>query len=274
MATRNSVNAFSSLAVALGLGGPAASADQLTIVGAGPGAGAYQLAGAMAEAVNRVKEADVIVTNRASKGFVANTRMVETGGADLALTNGTFVYSAQNSLPPFTEMTAENIQGVGPVTTSWFHMTFAADSGIGSYMDLAGKRVNFAAKGSSTEFITRMIFEKLGILDQISPEYMRWDQAATALTDGNVAAFSIPNPVPSPSVLQASASRPIHVLSLPNEVIEHFIEYNPDYYRDTVPAGSYAGMEDKEFETIAYSIFVAANANVRRRCLQGHQDGP
>ena len=45
-------------------------------------------------------------------------------------------------------------------------------------------------------------------------------------------------------------------------MIQHFIDYNPGYYRDTVPAGSYAGMEDKEFETIAYTIFVTANASL------------
>ena len=250
------------VALAAAFGSAAMAADQATIVGAGPGAGAYQLAGAMAEAVNRVDGIDVVMTNRASQGFVANTRMVETGGAEFALTNGIFVYSAQNSLKPFEEMKAENILGVGPVTTSWFHMTVTADSGIDSYMDLAGKRVNFAAKGSSTEFMTRMAFEKLGILDQVTPEYMRWDQAATAMIDGNIDAFSIPNPIPSPSVLQASAARPVHVLSMPDEVIQHFVDYNPGYYRDTVPPGSYSGMEDREINTVAYTIFVATNANV------------
>jgi uncharacterized protein len=220
------------------------------------------LAGAMAEAVNRTDGVDVIMTNRASKGFVANTRMIETGGTDFALTNGVFVYSAQNSLAPFTEMKAENIRGVGPVSTSWFHMTVPRSSGVEGYADLEGKRVNYAQKGSNTEFMTRTIFEQMGIADTISKEYMRWDQAATAMIDGSIAGFSIPNPVPSPSVLQAAASAPIKVLSLPNEIIDYFVALNPGYYRDTVPAGSYAGMEDEEWETVAYSIFVTANANL------------
>ena len=102
--------------------GTALGADQAIVVGAGPGAGAYQMAGAMAEAVNRFEGSDVVMTNRASEGFVANTRLVETGGADFALTNGIFVYSANNGLKPFTEMKATNIRGVGPVSTSWFQM--------------------------------------------------------------------------------------------------------------------------------------------------------
>lgn len=244
------------------MAGSAVAADQVTIVGSGPGAGAFQLAGAMAEAVNRTDGIDVVMTNRASPGFVANTRMVETGGTDFALTNGTFVYSSQNSLAPFTEMKAENIRGVGPVSTSWFHMTVPKDSGIESYEQLEGKRVNYAQKGSNTEFMTRTIFDQMGISDSISKEYMRWDQAATSMIDGSIHAFSIPNPVPSPSVLQASASTPVRILSLPDEIIEHFVELNPGYYRATVPPGSYPGMEDEPFETVAYSIFVTANADL------------
>ena len=139
--SKGSVVKHFSLAAAfvIGMTGATIAQDQVTIVGAGPGAGAFQLAGALAEAVNRTEGIDVVVTNRASKGFVASTRMVETGGADFALTNGVFVYNAQNGIAPFEEMKAENIRGVRPVSTSWFHMTVPRSSGIESYTDLEGK---------------------------------------------------------------------------------------------------------------------------------------
>lgn len=248
-------------ALTVSFSGLTTAAETAAIVGAGPGAGAYQMAGALAENVNRLK-LGVTITNRASKGFVANTRTVETGSTEFALTNGIFVYSAQNGVKPFAEMKATNIRGIGPVTTSWFQMAVVKSSGIKSYMDLKGKRVNYAAKGSSTEFMTKTIFETLGIDNTIKKEYMRWDQAATSMTDGNIAAFGIPNPVPSPSVLQASASTPLRILSLPENVIKRFVEMNPGYYRDTVAAGSYSGMEKESFDTIAYTIFATANAKV------------
>jgi TRAP transporter TAXI family solute receptor len=243
------------------IGGSATAESTATIVGAGPGAGAYQLAGALAENVNRLK-LDLIVTNRASKGFVANTRMVEVGGADFAMTSGPFVFAAQRGLAPYPEMKATKIRGVGPVTTSWFQMAVLSDSGIKTYMDLKGKRVNYAEKGSNTEFMTRTIMEQLGIDGDVQKEYMRWDQAATAMTDGNIAAFGIPNPVPSPSILQASASAPLRILSVPDKVIDHFIGLNPGYYKDTVPPGSYTGMENESFTTFAYMALVTTNADV------------
>lgn len=248
-------------ATVLGFGTIAQADDQATVVGAGPGAGAYQMAGAFAENVNRLK-IGITMTNRASKGFVANTRMVEVGGSQFALTNGIFVYSAANGKKPFTEMKATHIRGIGPVTTSWFQMAVVKASGIKTYMDLKGKRVNYAQKGSNTEFMTRTIFEQLGIDDTLRKEYMRWDQAATAMTDGNIDAFGIPNPVPSPSILQASASAPLRILPLPDKVIDYFTNANPGYYRDVVPPGSYTGMEKEGFQTIAYTIFVTVNSDV------------
>ncbi len=258
---RATLTASLAAAAFIGLGGAASAAENATVVGAGPGAGAYQIAGAFAENINRLK-LELLVTNRASKGFVANTRMVEIGGADFALTNGIFVFSAQNGGKPFTEMKAKSIRGIGPVTTSWFQMAVVKKSGIKTYMDLKGKRVNYAQKGSNTEFMTKVIFEQLGLHDGLQKEYMRWDQAATAMTDGNIAAFGIPNPVPSPTILQASASAPLRILPVPDKVITHFTNSNPGYFRDTVPAGSYTGMEDESFETVAYTIFMTANASV------------
>ena len=260
--TRRARRVTLAAALLAGMAGTAFAADQMIIVGSGPGAGAYQMAGAMAEAVNRVKDAGVVMTNRASQGFVANTRMIEAGGTDFALTNGIFVYSAKNGIAPFEEMKATNILGVGPVTTSWFQMAVPKVSDVMTYQDLAGKRVNYAEKGSNSEFMTRTIFDQLGIADTLNKEYMRWDQAATSMVDGSIDAFGIPNPVPAPSILQASAAMPLRILSVPDEVIKYFTDSNPGYFRDTVPAGSYSGMEDESFETVAYTIFVTANANL------------
>jgi hypothetical protein len=253
--------AFAAFAVAslAGFGGAAPAADNATIVGSGPGAAAYQWAGALAENVNRLK-IGLTITNRASKGFVANTRMVEVGGTDFALTNGIFVYDAQRGAKPFEEMKATGIRGIGPISVSWFQMAVVKDSGITSYMDLEGKRVNYAEKGSNAEFMTRTIFEALGIDGDIQKEYMRWDQAATAMTDGNIAAFGIPNPIPAPSILQASASAPLRILSVPDKAIKAFTDSNPGYFKDTVPAGSYPGMENETFDTVAYTVFATTNA--------------
>ena len=62
----------------------ASAATNITIVGAGKGAGAFRMAAGLAEAVNKTSKT-VNVTNRESKGFVANTRLVASGRSEIGI---------------------------------------------------------------------------------------------------------------------------------------------------------------------------------------------
>ena len=77
-----------------------AATTNITIVGAGKGAGAFRMAAGFAEAVNKTSKT-VNVTNRESKGFVANTRLVANGRSEIGMTNGIFVDFIQRKQKPF-----------------------------------------------------------------------------------------------------------------------------------------------------------------------------
>jgi len=239
-----------------------AAMAKVTIVGAGKGAGAFRMAGGLAEAVNRTSKS-VNVTNRESKGFVQNTRLVASGRSELGMTNGIFVDFIQRSKGPFSKgKPSASLRGVGPVSTSWFQVATFQKTGIKSYHDLVGKRVNMGPRGSSTLFMTKFITDAMGITDKIRKDYMGWTQAATNMIDGKLDAFGIPNPVPSPAILQASRSAPIRILSVPEEVRDKFVALSPGYYKATKDASPYDGMKGKSFKTVAYTIFVVANDKV------------
>ena len=240
----------------------ASAANNITIVGAGKGAGAFRMAAGLAEAVNKTSQT-VNVTNRESKGFVANTRLVASGRSEIGMTNGIFVDFIQRKQKPFHKGKAMmTIRGIGPVSTSWFQMATFHRTGIKTYNDLAGKRVNVGPRGSSTLFMTKFITDHLGITGKIRKDYLGWSQAATNMIDGKIDAFSIPNPVPSPSILRASRSGPLRILSIPDKVRDKFIELSAGYYKDDKDASPYQGMKGKKFKTIAYTIFAVANEKV------------
>jgi TRAP transporter TAXI family solute receptor len=235
---------------------------KITIVGAGKGAGAFRMAGGLAEAINKTSTS-VNVTNRESKGFVANTRLVASGRSELGMTNGIFIDFIQKKKGPFSKDKAmKSLRGVGPVATSWFQVATFQSTGIKTYQDLAGKRLNMGPRGSSTLFMTKFITDALGITDTVRKDYLGWSQAATNMIDGKLDAFGIPNPVPSPAILQASRSKPIRILSVPDDVRDKFVALSPGYYKATKDASPYDGMKGKSFDTVAYTIFVVANENV------------
>ena len=113
------------------------AATNITIVGASKGAGAFRMAAGLAEAVNKTSKT-VNITNRESKGFVANTRLVASGRSAIGMTNGIFVDFIQRKHKPFHKGKAmKTIRGIGPVSTSWFQVATFLKSGIKSYADLA-----------------------------------------------------------------------------------------------------------------------------------------
>ncbi|MED5579791.1 MAG: TAXI family TRAP transporter solute-binding subunit [Nitrospinota bacterium] len=240
----------------------ASAATNITIVGAGKGAGAFRMAAGLAEAVNKSSKT-VNVTNRESKGFVANTRFVANNRSEIGMTNGIFVDFIQRGKKPFHKGKPKNtIRGIGPVSTSWFQVTTFQKSGIKTYHDLAGKRFNMGPRGSSTLFMTKFITDGIGITGKIQKNYLGWAQAATNMIDGKLDAFGIPNPVPSPSILRASRSKPIHILSIPDKIRDKFVAMSSGYYKDNKDASPYNGMKGKKFKTVAYTIFAVTNKNV------------
>ncbi len=252
-------------AAALVFGSAAYSADvtHLTIVGAGKGAGAFRQAGAMAEVVNKNSKA-LNITNQESGGFVANTRMVSAGRVELAMSNGVFVDFIQRKQKPFhtEKKPSTSIRGIGPGSGSWLQIVVLKDSGIKNLAGLKGKRVSMGPKGSSTAFMMETAFREVGVLDSLRKDYLKWSDAANYMIDGKLDSFGIPNPIPSPSILQAATSRPITVLDLPDPVIKKFIDLSKGYFEDNADFSVYEGMKGMKAKTVAYKVFYLAHESV------------
>ncbi|HXV12239.1 MAG TPA: TAXI family TRAP transporter solute-binding subunit [Burkholderiales bacterium] len=246
--------------------GPVAySADvtHLTIVGAGKGAGAFREAGTIAETVNKNSK-KINITNQESAGFVANTRMIANGRVELALSNGVFVDYIQRKEKPFhtEKKPATSIRGLGPGTASWFQIVVLKESGIKSLAELKGKRVSMGPKGSNTAYMMEIAFKEIGIFDSVRKDYLKWGDAANYMIDGKLDSFGIPNPIPSPSVLQAATSRPITVLDVPDQVIQKFMSQSKGYFEDTPDFSVYEGMKGKKAKTVAYGVFYLVHEGV------------
>lgn len=258
-----SIAAAAMLPLVFGSAAYGAELVHLTIVGAGKGAGAFRQAGALAEVVNKNSK-KLNITNQESAGFVANTRMVSAGRVELAMSNGVFVDFIQRKQKPFhtEKKPSTSIRGIGPGSGSWFQIVVLKDSGIKTLAGLKGKRVSMGPKGSSTAFMMETAFREVGILDSLRKDYLKWGDAANYMIDGKLDSFGIPNPIPSPSVLQAATSRPITVLDLPDPVIKKFIDLSKGYFEDNADFSVYEGMKGRKAKTIAYKVFFLAHESV------------
>ena len=256
-----SIVAVAAISALVGLAAQGA-ATQVTIVGAGKGAGAFRQAGAVAEVVNKESKT-VNMTNQESPGFVGNTRMLAGGRVEFALSNGVLVDAIQRKQYPYEkDKAATNLRGIGPVAGAWLQIAVLADSDMKTMADLKGKRVSLGPKGSNSAYMLTTVFQTLGILDNMRKDYLKWDDAATYMVDGKLDAFGIPNPIPSPSILQAAQSRPVRVLDVPDNVIAKFIEISKGYDKTTADMSVYDGMKGKKINTVHYAVYMLANEKV------------
>lgn len=252
------------VAVVSGLLGLAANAavTQVTIVGAGKGAGAFRQAGSIAEVVNKESKT-VSMTNQESPGFVANTRMLATGRVEFALTSGVLADAILRKQKPYDkDKVPTNMRGIGPVAGAWLQIAVLADSDVKTMSDLKGKRVSLGPKGSNSAYMITTVFETLGIFDGMRKDYLKWEDAATYMVDGKLDSFGIPNPIPSPSILQAAQSRPIRVLDVPENVRDKFLEISKGYNKVSADMSVYDGMKGKKINTVHYAVYMLTSAKV------------
>lgn len=232
----------------------------LVIAVGGKGTGTGRIGGSLYGLVNKSSK-KVRLTTRTSGGIVAITRVVESGRAHLGLSSSVLLDLAQRKSGPFRKAAqgARNLQGVGPVTTSWFHLVTFTKSGIKTYKDLVGKRLSVGRKGSNTNRMTTFITERLGITGKIRMDFLNNKDAVSSMADEKIDAFTLPNPVPSPAVLRAARLGQIRLIDMPENIRDAFLKNSPGYFKDNKDASSYPGMKGKSFKTVAYSLFVIAN---------------
>ena len=230
----------------------AAGVTQITVTGAGKGANAFRAMAAVAEVVNQNSKT-VQATNRESGGFVEGTRLVAANRVQIAMTNGPYVDFWQRKLDPFDRDTAprDTLRGVSPHGDAPLQIAVLKDSDIKTFMDLKGKRISLGPAGSNSYWMIQFALKAAGIYDTVRIDSLNWNDGASYMIDHKIDAFGIPNPLGAPAILQASYSAPVRILSLPDSVIQKYIDYSPGYYKDVLNCGTmYKGMENQSFTTV------------------------
>ncbi len=256
---RRAVVALIAIFAVVALSAPGANAARIkvSVASAGPGAAAYVIWGGLAAYISKTSKT-VAMSNLTTRGAVEDIRLVENGKAEFALGVATLLDLAIKGKKMFKKKYT-NQCGVGPATASMFHIGVKKSSGIKTVMDLDGKRVSFAKKGSSTHFMTRTIIKLAGI--KVREENLNWNVAADAIKDNRLDAFTIPNPVPSPAFVKFSTAQPITLLPVDGKILKTMLTMNSAYFPISIPAKSYDG-QDKAVKTVGYTAWTIAGCNV------------
>ncbi|MDR0896439.1 MAG: TAXI family TRAP transporter solute-binding subunit [Oscillospiraceae bacterium] len=256
---------FSALALVLVLClGGAMSASAATYLGVATGstAGTYYALGGDIAALWSSLVADVEVTAQSTGGSKANILLINEGGAEIAFAqNDVMAYAYAGDADFFNGEVVDSFSALGTLYPELVQIVVAADSDIKTVADLKGKQVSVGAIGSGVYFNAVQILGKAGLtLDDIKPQYLSFDESSTAFQNKQIDASFITAGLPNPSIIEVSTKIPVRLLSLEPEMMEELTAEYPYYFSVTVPAGTYAGIEEDVSVPSVSSVLIVSNS--------------
>ncbi len=252
------------LALSMGAASTFATAEQFVTIGTGGQTGVYyQVGGAICRLVNRgIKDHNIKCTHTTG-GSVSNINGIRAGDLDLGVAQSDWQFHAYNGTAPekFPDGKFEELRAVFSVHPEPFTVVARADSGIKTFEDLKGKRVNVGDPGSGARGTFEVVMKKMGwtMKDFLLAAELKSSEQAAALCDNKVDAIVFTVGHPAGTIKEATTSCKSVLINVNNDTIKE-LAASADYYAmATIPGGMYTGT-DKDVETFGVgATFVASS---------------
>ncbi|WP_237332715.1 TAXI family TRAP transporter solute-binding subunit [Zobellella iuensis] len=229
---------------AFGMNATAQAQTERLAFSGGPDGGTFQyFSNGIATRLSRTMEG-VEVSNMASAGSVENLRRVNSRDADFGIVySGDIYLGLQGKLTNDTRQ-YRNAQAISYLYGAPAHLIVLDGSGITDVAQLAGKSVAVGPAGSGAAASAQRFFEGVGLWDKITPQYIGYNQGASALGDRQIDALWVFAGFPNASVIQAASSNKVRLLQV-NDAAEKGTLFNdhPYYATVTIPSGTYPGVD-------------------------------
>ena len=218
------------------------------VIGTGGQTGVYyQVGGAICRLVNKGTAKHEINCTHTTGGSVTNINGLRSGDLDMGVAQSDWQYHAYNGTAPaqFPNGAFKELRAVFSVHAEPFTVVARKDSGIKTFADLKGKKVNVGNPGSGSRGTMEIIMEKMGwTMDDfaIASELKSSEQAA-ALCDAKVDAIIFTAGHPNGSIKEATTSCDAILVPVDNAVAQKLAADNSYYAMTAIPAGMYKGTD-------------------------------
>jgi TRAP transporter TAXI family solute receptor len=233
----------------------------------------------------------LVATAVASNGSLANINALAGGTLESGFSQSDVAFWAHTGTGVFEKQgPVEQVRAIANLYPESIHLVARADAGIASVADLRGKKVSLDEPGSGTLVDARIILEGYGISESdIEPEYLKPNQAADLMRDGNMDAFFFVGGFPAGAIAELATGFDITLVPISGPEAEGILEDFGFFAEHIVPGGTYQGV-DQDTQTLAvgaqwvtsssqpeeliYGITKALwNENTRKLLDSGHAKG-
>ena len=244
-----SVAAAALLATGLGSGSAAAQDQTFVTIGTGGVTGVYYpTGGAICRLVNKNRDDHGIRCSvESTGGSVYNLNAIAQGELDFGVAQSDWQFHSYNGTSKFEDQGPfKALRAVFSNHAEPFTVVARAGSGIDSFDDLKGKRVNVGNPGSGQRATMEMLIGEMGwSLDDFAlASELKSSEQAQALCDNKIDAFVFTVGHPSGSIQEATSTCETTLVDVDNDTVRGIVDANPYYSMATIPGGMYANNPD------------------------------
>jgi TRAP transporter TAXI family solute receptor len=254
------------LAAAICLGAAGAAAEQKFItIGTGGQTGVYYVVGqSICKLVNRgEKNHGIKCTAPSTGGSVANLNAIKAGDMDMGVAQSDWQYHAYHGTSKFEEQGPnKELRAVFSVHAEPFTVVARADSGIKTFDDLKGKRVNIGNPGSGQRGTMEVLMAAKGWTkdDFALASELKSSEQSQALCDNKIDAIVFTVGHPNGSIEEAAASCDARVIPVTGPEVDKLVADNAYYAKATIPGGMYQGTPE-DVETFGVGATFVSSTN-------------
>jgi uncharacterized protein len=239
-------------ALALGLAAaasPGIAQQKFVTIGTGGVTGVYYPAGgAICRLVNQSrKEHGIRCSAESTGGSVFNVNTIREGELDMGVAQSDVQYNAMKGIAQFEKAGPfAELRSVFSLHPEPFTVVARAESGIKTFEDLKGKRVNIGNPGSGQRATVELLMEKYGwkMSDFALASELPSREQAQALCDNRVDAILFTVGHPTGSIAEPVATCNAQLVNVTGKIVDDLVASTPYYFKATIPAGMYNNKED------------------------------
>jgi hypothetical protein len=229
---------------------PTVYAKKFITIGTGAVTGVYYpTGGAISQMVNKKSgKYNIKATVESTAGSVYNINAVLSGDLEFGVAQSDRQYQALMGKAEWTSSGPRTkLRSVFSIHPESITLIASVNSGIASFVDLKGKRINMGNPGSGQLQNSRDVLSAHNIsTDDIKAEYVKAVEAPGLLQDEKIDAFFYTVGHPNGNIKEATSGRiKVNIISIKGSTIDRLLDQYPYYTKTIIPGRFYPNKANK-----------------------------
>lgn len=238
-----------------------AAPQRLIIATAGVTGSYYPFGGAVAKIWTSKLKDLVSVAAQATGGAVENTKLMEGGEVELALTQNDLADYSWNKQHMFNKEYRKQ-RAIATLFPEVIHIFALRSSGVEDIAGLKGKKISMSQQGSGGLVNSQQIFEHYGFSEKdVQPFYLSNIDAVDRMKDGLLDAIFVTTGAPNATYQDLCFAKDVRLLSMTDTDIEQIVNKYPFYSKYIIPQADY-DKQKSDIQTVTVQAVLIASEDL------------